>query len=91
MRTTENFQGQENVVSGNFRRNVFLRLVGRLKAWNRRRLAIREMQAMSDHLLRDLGIERFQIADAVNSKGEFARLQPARTDSAVAPLKKAAA
>jgi len=91
MRTTEKFAGQENVISGKFRRHFVLRLVGRLKAWNQRRLAIRELQAMSDHLLRDLGIERFQISDAVRNSGEFAQLSAARTDSAVAPLKKAAA
>ncbi len=91
MRTTEIFTGEENVVSGNFRRPLVLRLVGRLKAWNRRRLAVRELQAMSDYLLRDLGIERFQISDAVKNSGEFTRLPQAKTVSAVAPLKKAAA
>ncbi len=91
MRTTETFSSQENVVSGKFRRHFILRLIGRLKAWNRRRLAIRELQGMSDYLLRDLGIERFQIADAVKNTGEFAELRPAKADSAVAPLKKAAA
>ena len=91
MRTTENFAGQENVVSGKFRRPLVLRLIGRLKSWNQRRLAIRELQGMSDYLLRDLGIERFQIADAVKNSGEFTQLPAAKKDSAVAPLKKAAA
>ena len=91
MQTTENISDRKNVVSGKFRRNLFLRLVGKVKTWNQRRLAIRELRAMPDHLLRDLGIERYQIADAVNSCGDFAELLPCVTESAVAPLKKAAA
>ena len=84
----------ENVVKGVFRPNIFLRAARRLSAWNQRRLAVRELNAMSDTLLRDLGIERYQISDVVNRKGEFSGLEairpePAR-ERAVVSLHKAA-
>lgn len=37
-----------------------------LRAWNNRRIAVRELSAMPDAQLRDIGIERYQIRDAVN-------------------------
>ena len=68
----------ENVVKGSFRRNIFIRAAKRLTAWNQRRLAILELNAMSDSLLRDLGIERYQISDVVNRRGEFSGLEAIR-------------
>ena len=35
------------------------------KTWRNRRLAVRELSAMPDSLLRDIGIERWQIRDVV--------------------------
>lgn len=37
-----------------------------LRAWHNRRIAVRELSAMPDALLRDIGIERYQIRAAVN-------------------------
>jgi len=37
-----------------------------LRAWHNRRVAVRELSAMPDAQLRDIGIERYQIRDAVN-------------------------
>ncbi len=85
----------ENVVKGTFRRNLFVRVLQRIQAWNQRRLAIVELNAMSDSLLRDLGIERYQISDVVNRKGEFSELQhitPVSVmNSKASPTQKAAA
>lgn len=36
-----------------------------LRAWHNRRVAVRELSAMPDALLRDIGIERYQIRAAV--------------------------
>ncbi len=91
VRTNEQIANPENVVLGQFQRNFLVRLIHRLQAWNRRRLAIRELQAMPDSLLRDLGIERYEIRDVVLNGGDFSQLRPRKTESAVAPLKRAAA
>ncbi len=37
--------------------------------WHARRVAVRQLHAMPDWLLRDIGIERHQINDAVNHLG----------------------
>jgi uncharacterized protein YjiS (DUF1127 family) len=81
-----------NIVHGSFRRNIFVRIAGKIGVWRQRRAAIRELKAMSDSLLRDLGIERYQITDVVNQTGQFAELRPAHPDhSIVVPLQQAAA
>ncbi len=46
--------------------NFMRRLNARLKNWNDRRIAIRELQAMPNYLLADIGIDRLQIREAVN-------------------------
>ena len=38
-----------------------------LRKWNDRRLARRELRAMPDHLLADMGIERGQIDEVVDN------------------------
>ncbi|MGI9318667.1 MAG: DUF1127 domain-containing protein [bacterium] len=85
----------ENVVKGAFRRNILVRAFRRVQAWNQRRLAILELNAMSDSLLKDLGIERYQISDVVNRKGEFTGLESIvpvhQAKAAVTSLHKAAA
>ena len=44
-------------------------IVQHVKNWNARRVAVRQLSMMSDKLLQDIGIERYQIADIVkNSK-----------------------
>lgn len=83
---------RQNVVQGAFKRNAVAKYFGRLRAWNQRRLAIRELQAMPESLLKDLGIERYQIADVVNSTGSYARVQPVQvSNTTTAPLHRAAA
>jgi len=44
---------------------------------------MRELSAMPDNLLNDLGISRYQIADVVNQRGAFAKLPTASTSTAV--------
>lgn len=41
------------------------RCVGGVSRWRRRRTAIRELQALSDHYLTDVGLERSQIVSTV--------------------------
>ena len=41
------------------------RLVGGVSRWRRRRSAIRMLQALSDHHLRDIGLDRSQIVSRV--------------------------
>ncbi len=91
MRTNETIVNRKNIVSGQFHRNFLIRMINRWQAWNRRRQAIRELRAMPDVLLRDIGIQRHEIENVVKYGGNFAHLHPVETSSAVAPLNKAAA
>lgn len=62
-----------NIVHNRFRRAPLSRFSlaplarawAAFRGWNNRRIAIRELNAMPDALLRDIGIERYQIPDAV--------------------------
>ena len=74
MNNTVNKYEQSNVLHGRFRKNAMQRLIGRIKEWNNRRQAIKQLQMMPDSFLRDIGIERYQISDVVNQKGAFKRL-----------------
>ena len=57
----------DNVIRGLFRPTLLSRGWAALKSWRNRRIAIRELNAMPDALLRDIGIERYQIKNAVNN------------------------
>ena len=57
----------DNVIRGLFRPTMLSRGWAALKGWRNRRIAIRELNAMPDALLRDIGIERYQIKNAVNN------------------------
>ena len=63
-----------NIVEGAFERGVFTRMVDKYKAWNERRVAISQLSAMPDRLLKDIGIDRYDISAAVNNSGHFAKL-----------------
>ena len=81
-----------NIVSGSFRKNLIIRTLSKIGSWNNRRIAIRELSAMSDSLLQDLGIQRYQIVDVVNQTGSFHQLpQVSAKSEAVTPLHQAAA
>ncbi len=41
------------------------RSVGGISRWRQRRTAIRELQALSDHYLKDIGLDRSQIVSTV--------------------------
>jgi len=58
-----------NVIHSSFRRGITKRLISRIKYWNERRKAIRQLTAMSDRLLQDIGIERHEIHEAVYQSG----------------------
>lgn len=57
-----------NVSHGTFRPTLLSRLLSTAKSWRNRRIAIRELHAMPDSLLCDIGIARWQIEDAVNRR-----------------------
>ena len=56
---------RDNVVQGRFQRSVLVRLVDRIRTWNENRIAMNQLNALPDRLLRDIGIERQNIAEAV--------------------------
>jgi uncharacterized protein YjiS (DUF1127 family) len=72
-----------NVVQGSFRPTLVSRIVAAFKSWNSRRKAVRELNAMPDVLLRDIGIERYQITEAVNNSGAFAEIIRMRGENVV--------
>ncbi len=41
------------------------RIAGGISRWRQRRTAIRELQALSDHYLKDIGLDRAQIVSTV--------------------------
>ena len=80
-----------NVVKVGFDRSWLTRLVDRIRSWNDRRIAVRQLSAMSDRLLQDIGIERYEISDAVNKPAGLARLVPApEISEKIAEIKQAA-
>lgn len=48
------------------------RYLQQFKAWRNRRRAMFQLSALSDHLLKDMGISRGEISDVVNQRGDFA-------------------
>lgn len=88
----------DNIVRGLFRPTALSRALAAFKAWQSRRIAIRELSAMPDALLRDIGIERFQIKDAVRNFGVAGLRRPSvykmpvgkKIAAAVQPVQKAA-
>ncbi len=48
-------------------RRLVRRCVDLILQWHARRAAIRELQGLNDHYLKDIGLERSQIASAVDA------------------------
>lgn len=71
------YQGAEQSLHGDFKPTGVVSLFGsiaaRLQAWNRRRLAIAELYALDDQLLRDIGIEPGHIEQFVDSAARARR------------------
>lgn len=83
--------GDSNIIHTRFRPGTLSRAWTALRSWNNRRMAIRELSAMPDPLLRDIGIERYQIKDAVNGAyPEIFKLRNPSPPAPVAQVKKAA-
>jgi len=81
-----------NIIHTRFRPGALSRACTALRSWNNRRMAVRELSAMPDALLRDIGIERYQIKDAVNGAYPeiFNLRNPGPAPAPVAEVKKAA-
>lgn len=63
------------------KRNLFARIFRALQNWQHRRIAIRELNALPDVLLRDIGIERHQIKAVVMGSAPRAKVHPLNTPS----------
>ena len=70
-----------NVVNVEFRRNPIARLWGKLLAWNERRIVVRQLNAMPDRLLSDIGIERYEISAVVSRPGAYETLAANRPEN----------
>ncbi len=63
----------ENIIKGEFDRSLFSRLIDQIRVWSDRRHAMRQLQAMPDRLLKDIGVQRFEISEAVKRPAGFSR------------------
>ena len=70
---------------------TLLRPVRRLRRWLRRRNAIRQLQALSDWQLEDIGVLRSQIRELVDHLLEQAETPAARGSAKVVTLRRATA
>ncbi len=79
MNNTVNMNENSNVVHGEFRRGLLARIIDQITTWNERRVAIRQLNMLSDRMLNDIGIERFQISSVVKQPGSFVSMNAERT------------
>ena len=70
-----------NVVAGSFRRGLVARTLDRISTWNERRIAVQQLNSMSDRMLQDIGIDRCNIGQAVKRPADFAELNTLHRDS----------
>ncbi len=70
MTDTEKSAAARLPAAGNWLQRIFSAL-GRAHA---RRVAMRELYALDNRLLQDIGIDRYDITAAVNNSGRFAKL-----------------
>lgn len=79
MNNTVNMKENANVVHGEFRQGIAMRAFYKIKAWMERRNTIRQLNALPDRMLLDIGIERAHIRNSINSKCAFTQLVSKRT------------
>ena len=70
-----------NVVKGTFRRGLIARTFDRISTWNERRIAVQQLNTMSDRMLKDIGIDRCEIGQAVKRPAAFAELNIPHSDT----------
>ena len=70
------------ILRGDFRPGLLSRLSAAIRGWVHNRRAIRELNALPDALLMDIGIERHQIRDAVMQSGPYAEVTSIRKETA---------
>ncbi len=80
MKKTVNIKEKVNVVHGQFRRGILVRIFHKIKMLIERRNTIRQLSALSDRMLNDIGIDRVQINSLVNRRGKFSQIISSRTE-----------
>ena len=58
----------------------------RFRAWRDRRLAVRDLERLNDHLLADIGLDRGQIRFVIDGLGRRAEAGQTRSRQAEKPL-----
>lgn len=71
-------KNNSNIVTGSFQRNWLVRTLDQITTWNNRRLARAQLNAMSDRLLQDIGINRCEIGVVVKRPADYATLSSVR-------------
>lgn len=74
-----------NIVHAEFEVGIVVRTFRRVKAAIARRAAIRQLHALPDRMLRDIGIERSQIREMVTAQGTLSQLAVHSTQQSNAP------
>ncbi|WP_423905802.1 DUF1127 domain-containing protein [Candidatus Spongiihabitans sp.] len=95
MKNTVNMKDNSKVVHGEFGRGLLsqvIRAFHRVKALIERKKAIRHLNALPDRLLRDIGVERYQIDALVRTRGTLTQLavQPTSQPDTSADFRRAA-
>ncbi|WP_424946680.1 DUF1127 domain-containing protein [Candidatus Spongiihabitans sp.] len=99
MKNTVKMKADSNVVRGEFGRGILAqatRAFHRVRAVIERKKAIRHLNSLSDRMLRDIGVERYQIHELVRARGTLTQLaaqpahQPTNQPDAAAGLRRAA-
>ncbi len=79
MNNTVNLNEKSNVVHGSFQRGFVVRVLDQIKDYIEHKKAVRQLNALSDRMLRDIGIDRSDISETVKSRGAFTNLVSNKT------------
>ena len=92
MKNIETMSKKNNVVRGQFERSFIARMIDQIKVWNQQRLAIRQLNLLSDRMLSDIGIDRYDISETVRKSGSFSDFvaQKAHLSNVSAEIRRAA-
>ena len=64
------------------KKNIFSKLITNLLLLRKKRQTLKQLSNLSDSLLDDIGIERYELAEAVKTRSNYAKLIARKTDQA---------
>ena len=82
MNHTVNTNDNTNIVHRKFRLGILVRTFHKIKVLIERRNTIRQLNALSDRMLHDIGISRENIHSSVNNRATFVKLSSSQANQA---------